>query len=69
MVQANAPRFMREGDNMEFSGKIVNLTEKEITGQVYLEFIDPQPTLRLMGGSRMFFLYNILRWKRDKVLQ
>jgi uncharacterized protein YfaS (alpha-2-macroglobulin family) len=41
MVQPNAPRFMREGDNMEFSSKIVNLTDKEITGQVSLELVDP----------------------------
>ncbi|MFZ1452799.1 MAG: alpha-2-macroglobulin family protein, partial [Ferruginibacter sp.] len=27
MVQPNEPRFMREGDNMEFSAKIVNLSE------------------------------------------
>ena len=32
MVQPNAPRFMREGDNMEFSAKIVNLSDKEVTG-------------------------------------
>ncbi len=40
MVQANAPRFLREGDNMEFSGKVVNLSDKEITGQARLELID-----------------------------
>ena len=40
MIQANAPRFMREGDNMEFSGKISNLTDQEITGQVTLELFD-----------------------------
>ena len=32
MVQPNAPRFLREGDLMEFSAKIVNLSEKEMTG-------------------------------------
>lgn len=41
MIQGNAPRFMREGDNMEFSTKIVNMSEKEITGQATLELIDP----------------------------
>lgn len=41
MVQPNAPRFMREGDRMDFSGKIVNLTAKELTGQVSLQLIDP----------------------------
>lgn len=41
MVQANAPRFLREGDRIEFSTKIVNTTEKELSGQVELSLIDP----------------------------
>ena len=40
MVQPNAPRFLREGDKMEFSAKIVNLTDKELTGQAKLQLID-----------------------------
>ncbi|HKZ65923.1 MAG TPA: alpha-2-macroglobulin family protein, partial [Chitinophagaceae bacterium] len=40
MVQPNAPRFLREGDKMEFSAKIVNLTEKEFIGQAELQLID-----------------------------
>lgn len=40
MVQPNAPRFIREGDKMEFSSKVVNLTEKEMTGQATLQLID-----------------------------
>ncbi len=40
MVQPNAPRFLREGDQMEFSAKIVNLTNEEITGTAQLELLD-----------------------------
>lgn len=40
MVQANAPRFMREGDKMEFSAKISNLDSIELSGQISLELID-----------------------------
>jgi hypothetical protein len=40
MVQPNAPRFMREGDKMEFSSKVVNLTGKEITGTAELRLFD-----------------------------
>ena len=40
MVQPNPPRFLREGDKMEFTTKIVNLTEKEITGQAELQLFD-----------------------------
>lgn len=41
MVQPNAPRFLREGDNMEFVTKIANLSDKELTGQCTLELFDP----------------------------
>jgi len=40
MVQPNAPRFLREGDRMEFSSKIVNLSGQEVTGTATLELID-----------------------------
>lgn len=40
MVQPNAPRFLREGDRMEFSAKIVNLSDSEITGTAQLELFD-----------------------------
>ncbi len=40
MVQPNAPRFLREGDKMEFSCKIVNLTEKEMTGTAEFQLFD-----------------------------
>jgi len=40
MVQPNPPRFLREGDKMEFSTKIVNLTDKELTGQAELQLFD-----------------------------
>ena len=40
MVQPNAPRFLREGDRMEFSSKIVNLTDKELTGTAELQLFD-----------------------------
>src|SRR5436190_2597297 len=40
MVQPNAPRFLREGDRLEFTAKIVNLTDKELTGQAELQLFD-----------------------------
>ena len=40
MVQPNPPRFLREGDKMEFSTKIVNLTDKELTGQIGFQLLD-----------------------------
>lgn len=55
MVQANAPRFLREGDNMEFSGKVVNLSDKEITGQVRLELIDAANGVSVDGWFQNVF--------------
>ncbi len=40
MVQPNAPRFLREGDQMEFSAKIVNLSGSKVTGIAQLELFD-----------------------------
>lgn len=40
MVQPNLPRFLREGDKMEISTKVVNLSDKEITGTAHLQLFD-----------------------------
>ncbi len=40
MVIPNAPRFLREGDNITISTKIANLTEKELSGMAQLILID-----------------------------
>jgi Bacterial Alpha-2-macroglobulin MG10 domain/Alpha-2-macroglobulin family/MG2 domain len=40
MVQPNAPRFFREGDKLELSTKVVNLTDKPLTGQAQLQLFD-----------------------------
>jgi uncharacterized protein YfaS (alpha-2-macroglobulin family) len=55
MVQPNAPRFMREGDRIDFSGKIVNLSSKELTGQVELQLIDPTTNQSVDGWFRNVF--------------
>lgn len=40
MVQPNAPRFLREGDKMIFSAKIVNLGDKDVSGQAELQLLN-----------------------------
>ncbi len=55
MVQPNAPRFVREGDRMDFTTKIVNLTGKELTGQVQLQLIDPSTNQSVDGWFNNFF--------------
>jgi uncharacterized protein YfaS (alpha-2-macroglobulin family) len=40
MVQPNAPRFLRQGDKMELAAKVVNLSDKELTGTATLELLN-----------------------------
>lgn len=40
MVQPFAPRFLREGDRFEFTAKISNMTDKEITGTSNLQLLN-----------------------------
>jgi hypothetical protein len=55
MVQPNAPRFLREGDKLELSAKIVNLTDKEMTGQAELELFDAATNQSVSGWFRNMF--------------
>ncbi|MDQ2721185.1 MAG: MG2 domain-containing protein [Bacteroidota bacterium] len=49
MVQPNAPRFLGEGDKMEFSAKIVNLGDKEVTGQAELQLLNASTMIPVDG--------------------
>jgi len=49
MVQPNPTRFLREGDKMEFSAKIVNLSDKELTGTAEFQLIDARTNERVDG--------------------
>ena len=55
MLQSNAPRFFREGDKLEFSSRIANLSDKELTGQVTLELIDPSTNTSVDGWFQNIF--------------
>jgi uncharacterized protein YfaS (alpha-2-macroglobulin family) len=45
MVVPNTPRFMRESDEMIYSAKISNLSNKDVTGTAQLELIDAATNL------------------------
>jgi hypothetical protein len=45
MVLPNAPRFFRELDEIEFSAKIVNLTQKDLQGNAQLQLVNPMETI------------------------
>jgi len=40
MVIANPPRFFREGDTINFSAKVVGLTDEEFSGKAEVQFFD-----------------------------
>ncbi|MEM9991797.1 MAG: alpha-2-macroglobulin family protein, partial [Bacteroidota bacterium] len=40
MVQPNAPRFLREGDDIVFTAKVSNLTENAMNGTARIELLD-----------------------------
>ena len=41
MVQPNMPRFLREGDQATISSRIINTSERDLSGTAYLTLIDP----------------------------
>jgi uncharacterized protein YfaS (alpha-2-macroglobulin family) len=52
MIFTNAPRFMREGDKMEFSAKISNISDRDLSGTAELHFFDAltmKPIDNLLG--------------------
>ncbi|KIC90716.1 hypothetical protein OI18_22720 [Flavihumibacter solisilvae] len=55
MVQPNMPRFLREGDRLELTTKVVNLSSKELTGQVELQLIDATTNQPIDGWFHNFF--------------
>ena len=53
MIVPNAPRFLREGDTMDFSAKVVNMSGKHLCGYVTLQMFNAtnnQPVNMLMEG-------------------
>ncbi|MFT3680390.1 MAG: alpha-2-macroglobulin family protein [Ferruginibacter sp.] len=55
MIQPNAPRFMREGDKMEFTAKVVNLSDSEVTGTAVLELLDAVTNKPVDGWFKNIF--------------
>ena len=51
MVVPNAPRFFREGDEMEFTAKITNLSDKKMSGKAQIEFFDAITLKPILHGN------------------
>lgn len=55
MVQPNMPRFIRQGDKAELPVKIVNVTNKELTGTVQMELFDAATNQPIDGWIKNIF--------------
>lgn len=69
MVFPNAPRFFREGDLVEFSSLISNLSENTIEGSVKIRFYDAftnQP-IQIIKSSSTDQTFNILKGENTQV--
>ncbi len=55
MVQPFAPRFMREGDKMNFTAKISNLADSQLIGQARLELLDANTMQPVDGWFQNIF--------------
>ncbi|HUQ64795.1 MAG TPA: alpha-2-macroglobulin family protein [Flavitalea sp.] len=49
MVHPNAPRFLREGDSINFAVKVSNLSAQPVNGQATLHFFDPSNGKEVIG--------------------
>ncbi|MEZ5198577.1 MAG: alpha-2-macroglobulin family protein [Bacteroidales bacterium] len=56
MIVPNQPRFFRQGDKMRFSAKVVNLSEKSLSGTATLQFFDA----RTMNDISKYLLGEII---------
>ena len=59
MVTPNMPRFIREGDKTSISATISNLSDQTLSGEIYLECLDPvseKPIITISNQTQAFSL-------------
>ena len=54
MVQPNMPRFLRKGDRASLSARVMNTSEKPVTGVARLELIDPETGQRVFADEKRY---------------
>jgi hypothetical protein len=62
MVTPNAPRFFREGDHLVFTGKVSNMSNSTLQGQVTLQLFDAetmQPLPELFADSNTVHTFTL----------
>lgn len=54
MIQPNMPRFVREGDHVVISSRIINQGETDLTGKAQMRLIDPETEQVVFTSSQNF---------------
>jgi len=70
MVLPNAPRFFREGDQIEFTAKVSNLTKKGMKGTAVLQLFDAitmQPIDDLLGNQKREIAFDAGAGQSDRL--
>ncbi len=70
MVLPNAPRFFREGDQIEFTAKVSNMTERPLDGEATLQLYDAltgQPVDELFGHTRTRIAFSTKAGQSDRL--
>ncbi|PWH85796.1 alpha-2-macroglobulin family protein [Brumimicrobium oceani] len=70
MVTVNAPRFVRQGDVIDFAAKVVNLTKEEQTVEVMLMLKNPltEERLNLIGRQPLSKMVTIAAGESQEVI-
>jgi hypothetical protein len=70
MVLPNPPRFLREGDKIEFTAKVSNLSEQALSGTATLELFDAltmQPIDNLFGNANNVVSFSAEAGQSDRL--
>jgi hypothetical protein len=54
MVQPNMPRFVRQNDRMSIATKIINTSEKDLSGEALIRLINPEDDKEVMTLTKPF---------------
>ena len=54
MVQPNMPRFVRHGDKMSIASRIINQSEKTVSGNAIIRLLDPETEKEVWSSTQKF---------------
>jgi uncharacterized protein YfaS (alpha-2-macroglobulin family) len=70
MIFTNVPRFLREGDKMDFAAKISNISDRDLSGMAELHFFDAltmKPVDADLGLTQMLIPFTVKKGQSSPV--